>query len=302
MGKFKQKLNEQPNVKPNGFAGIIVDNSKIIIDKTYLEKGTSFINAFNNSNVILKDCGTPEPTIDSNKNIVSKTESKLKNELDKKTLPFWVHSKIARFDDFDTAVNDENGSLIYLEVVNDVDMNDEKYEKIKSFRTTIENNILINEDTNETVVDAEFMLEQQIMRNNVLSNGLTFSSKDIDYTRQGLYYLSGVTSSIKAVWSLNSVSHTKIDNPKLNLNYINREIFPYISNSNNEVKINGVNKVDSFGQEIEIPNLTKEVLSPNTFKHIINSKVNTPIFKKDINGLNIPTILNSDSNRKIFKF
>jgi hypothetical protein len=91
MGKFKQKINEQSIVQPSGFTGVIIDNSKIVIDKTYIEKGTSFVNAFNNSNVILKDCGSPEPIVDSNENIVSKTTSKLKTEFGNKGLVFLIN-------------------------------------------------------------------------------------------------------------------------------------------------------------------------------------------------------------------
>ena len=308
MGKFKQKINEQSIVQPSGFTGVIIDNSKIVIDKTYIEKGTSFVNAFNNSNVILKDCGSPEPIVDSNENIVSKTTSKLKTEFDKKTLPFWVHSKIARFDNLNTAINDKNGSLIYLEDVNEVDMNDEKYEKLRNFRTTIESKLSVDEDTNETIADVQYMLEQQIMRDNVLSNGLTYSTKDIDYTRTGKYCLSGVTSSIKAVWTLDNIRRTNLDNPRLNLNYVNREIFTYISNTNKEVKINPnrggneIYKVDSFGQEIEIPNLSSEMIADNTFKTVVDSRVNQPILKTDLNGNHIPVGLQSDSNGSYLNF
>lgn len=308
MGKFKQKINEQSIVQPSGFTGVIIDNSKIVIDKTYIEKGTSFVNAFNNSNVILKDCGSPEPIVDSNENIVSKTTSKLKTEFDKKTLPFWVHSKIARFDNLNTAINDKNGSLIYLEDVNEVDMNDEKYEKLRNFRTTIESKLSVDEDTNETIADVQYMLEQQIMRDNVLSNGLTYSTKDIDYTRTGKYCLSGVTSSIKAVWTLDNIRKTNLDSPRLNLNYVNREIFPYISNTNKEVKINPnrggneIYKVDSFGQEIEIPNLSSEMIADNTFKTVVDSRVNQPILKTDLNGNHIPVGLQSDSKGSYLNF
>ena len=57
-----------------------------------------------------------------------------------------------------------------------------------------------------------------------------------NYTKKGLYYLSGVTSSIKTVWPLDSILTSQSDSPKLNLNYVNREIFPYLNNSNKVVK------------------------------------------------------------------
>ena len=63
MGKFKQKINEQSVVAPSGFTGVIVDNSKIVIDKSYIEKGTSFVNVFNNSNAILKDSFSKTPAV-----------------------------------------------------------------------------------------------------------------------------------------------------------------------------------------------------------------------------------------------
>lgn len=295
MGKFKQKINEQSVVMPSGFTGVIVDNSKIVIDKSYVEKGTSFINAFNNSNVILRDCATPEPTSDSNENIVLKVTSKLESEIDRKTLPFWVHHNIARFDNVNTAVNDNNKSLIRLEVINDYDMQDEKYKKILDFRTTIENNLFSN-DLNETVVEGKYMLEQQILRDNKLSDNTTFSTKDIDYTKKGLYYLSGVTSSIKAVWPLTSISKTNIDNPKLNLNFIDREIFPYTTLNNILVKVNNVNKLDSYGNEIDVEGAITYSRSPNTFKHIVSSKLNKPLFNLDGNNEKIPTKLEKDVN------
>lgn len=296
MGKFKQKINEQSVVAPSGFTGVIVDNSKIVIDKSYIEKGTSFVNVFNNSNAILKDCGSPKPSVDSNENIISKIKSKLESETDKRTLPFWVHHKIARFDNENTAVNSKNKSLIRLEVINDYDMNDEKYKKILDFRTTIESNSIFDNKTNYAVANTQYMLEQQILANGELSNGLTFSSKDIDYTKKGLYYLSGVTSSIKTVWPLDSILTSQSDSPKLNLNYVNREIFPYLNNSNKVVKVNNVHKTDSFGNEIDIAGSEVNSIAPNTFKYIVKSKVNTPLLKYDAANKNVKVYLDNNEN------
>ena len=56
MSRFKQRINEHASIIPSGFAGYIVRNSNVIIDKSYMEKGTSLINVFDNSNALLKDC------------------------------------------------------------------------------------------------------------------------------------------------------------------------------------------------------------------------------------------------------
>lgn len=56
MSRFKQNINEHSSITPSGFAGYLIKNSNVIIDKSYIEKGTSLINVFDNSNALLKDC------------------------------------------------------------------------------------------------------------------------------------------------------------------------------------------------------------------------------------------------------
>ena len=56
MARFKQRIDEHSSISPSGFTGYIVKNSNVIIDKSYIEKGTSLINVFDNSNALLKDC------------------------------------------------------------------------------------------------------------------------------------------------------------------------------------------------------------------------------------------------------
>ena len=56
MSNFRQRIYEYSAILPSGFAGYIVKNSNVIIDKSYTEKGTSLINVFDNSNALLKDC------------------------------------------------------------------------------------------------------------------------------------------------------------------------------------------------------------------------------------------------------
>lgn len=56
MSRFTQRINEHSSIIPSGFAGYIIKNSNVIIDKSYIEKGTSLINVFDNSNTLLKDC------------------------------------------------------------------------------------------------------------------------------------------------------------------------------------------------------------------------------------------------------
>ena len=72
MGRFKQKINEKPSINTKGLVGVIANKSNVVIDNSYIEKGTAFVNAFENSNVILKNCGTPEPLSETNENIVNK--------------------------------------------------------------------------------------------------------------------------------------------------------------------------------------------------------------------------------------
>lgn len=56
MSKFRQRIDEYSSILPSGFAGYIVKNSNVIIDKSYIEKGTTLVNVFDNSNALLKDC------------------------------------------------------------------------------------------------------------------------------------------------------------------------------------------------------------------------------------------------------
>ena len=56
MSKFIQRIDEYSSILPSGLAGYIVKNSNVIIDKSYIERGTSFINVFDNSNTLIKDC------------------------------------------------------------------------------------------------------------------------------------------------------------------------------------------------------------------------------------------------------
>ena len=270
MGRYKQKINEKPSIDTKGFVGVIANKSNITIDNSYIEKGTALINAFENSNVILKNCGTPVPTSESDEKIVNKAISKLTNEIDRKTLPFFIHHKIARFDDENLNVNDNNPTLSRLEVINEYDTNNDEYRQINEFRQNIGSNLKNDEERNQPICDSKFLLEQQILRSKDLL------TKDINFTISGLYYLSGLTSSIKAVFPLNASLKTNFDNPKLNLNYVNREIFPYQINGQN-VRIKNVNKLDSFGNEIDIPGSDTISIAPITRKYIVASSLNKPI-------------------------
>lgn len=213
-------------------------------------------------------------------------------------MPFWVHHNLTRFDNVNTAVNKNNKSLVRLDVINEYDMSDEKYQKIREFR----NKIGQNYDDNKTA-KTEFMLENQILTAGVLSSGISFSTKDIAYTKEGLYYLSDLTSSLKSVWSLDSNLKVNADSPKLNLNYINREIFPYlIDNTNQILKTRNVYKLDSFGQPIEIVNSNIPVIEKNTQKNVVETKVNVPQYKVDMKGKKIKVELPSNSIGRYLHF
>ena len=94
MSRFKQRINEHSSITPSGFAGYIVKNSNVIIDKSYIEKGTSLINVFDNSNALLKDCGTQYPKTEKSSSVHAKLISKIQNETERRTLPFWFHYQL----------------------------------------------------------------------------------------------------------------------------------------------------------------------------------------------------------------
>lgn len=178
MGRFKQKINEKPSINTKGLVGVIANKSNVVIDNSYIEKGTALVNAFENSNVILKNCGTPEPLIETNKNIINKTITKLSNENDRRLLPFFIHHKIARFKSVNTYVNDDNPTLSRIEVINEHDTdNDDVYKQLSEFRETIKSNL--KEDdlrVGTKVCDSKFLMEQQILRDKNLT------TKNIDFT------------------------------------------------------------------------------------------------------------------------
>lgn len=176
MGRFKQKINEKPSINTKGLVGVIANKSNVVIDNSYIEKGTAFVNAFENSNVILKNCGTPEPLSETNENIVNKTITKLSNENDRRLLPFFIHHKIARFDDVNTYVNDNNPTLSRIEVINEHDIDNDVYIQLNKFRENIDSNLKNDESRQQMVCDSKFLMEQQILRDKNLT------TKDIDFT------------------------------------------------------------------------------------------------------------------------
>jgi hypothetical protein len=176
MGRFKQKINEKPSINTKGLVGVIANKSNVVIDNSYIEKGTALVNAFENSNVILKNCGTPEPLSESNENIVNKTITKLSNENDRRLLPFFIHHKIARFDDVNTYVNDNNPTLSRIEVINEHDIDNDVYLQLNNFRENIDSNLKNDESRQQLVCDSKFLMEQQILRDKNLT------TKDIDFT------------------------------------------------------------------------------------------------------------------------
>ena len=141
MSIFTQRVQEHSSIIPSGFTGYIVRNSNVIIDKSYIKKGTSFVNAFDNTNVLIKDCGTPVPSVDSNLSQYLKLHKKIENETDRRLLPMWLHYKfnnakflngISESDFEDFAASNEGEQKIG--VIRNSNFNDEPYNKIKEYR------------------------------------------------------------------------------------------------------------------------------------------------------------------------
>ena len=111
---------------------------------------------------------------------------------------------------------------LYYGIVSDYPIiysNDNKDQvSIKEFR----NNIIseaTNLGNNNYSIPLSASFEKVLIQNGI-------DTKNVDYTLTGAYYLSDVESSIRSVWPLNSSFKGSIDNPKLILNYKERNFFP----------------------------------------------------------------------------
>ena len=249
MAIFKQRINEHSSINPSGFTGYIIKNSNVIIDKSFIKKGTTFINAFDNSNVLIKDCGSPVPYVESELTQYLKLEKKITSENEKRLLPFWVHYHL-NVDQDPNARNDafQGSNQIGLEYVEAEYFSNDPLKSINQYRNDLINNAISG--TNEYYTDLSSLIESRIVKDNISE------SKDIKYTTSGNFYLDNVSSSIRAVFPLNNKYKFSMDNPKIILNLKNREFISIKklrgknSAEKDPIYVRNVYKIDNEGYKI----------------------------------------------------
>ena len=304
MSIFTQRVNEHSSIIPSGFTGYIVRNSNVIIDKSYIKKGTSFVNAFDNTNVLIKDCGTPVPSVDSNLSQYLKLHKKIENETDRRLLPMWLHYKfnnakflngISESDFEDFAASNEGEQKIG--VIRNSNFNDEPYNKIKEYR----DEMIASAKTDEGALPGEYLHGKllvdydKLLERQIISEGL-YESKDIDYTSTGAFYLMGLTSSIKVVYPLNSLNMISSDNPHVVLNFKNREFIPTYAlidssavDESQRIYVANVDKTDKYGYKVKsdksttdsTDNYVGEYISTYVHKYIAKSSNSKPVSQND---------------------
>lgn len=280
MKNFNQRINENPSILPSGFTGFIIKNSNVVIDKSFIEKGTSFINAYENSNVVLKDCGTPIPTEASAAKVSTAMASKLKEELDRITLPPWVNYNIKRYDNYNKDGNEtyvvipSNANCHLVEVQSMFNVkNNPTYEIVTKYRENLHAAIGTDEEADKDTAPSKMSIQNQIVK------GGEISTKDVDYTISGTYYLTNIDSAIKAVWPLDENFGIDQDNPALNLHFKERMTMPI-----SEWKMSDVNKTDLFGNIIYDRNKKEKMLDEDdpdnnhkgSYKYYARSVKNQP--------------------------
>ena len=268
-----QRTNETPSIKPFGFTGIISQNSNLIVDKTFVVKGTSVVNAYDNSNVVLKDCASPSPVGSLENQAITKYFNTVKNERDSNTLPMWIEYIPKRYYTQEGEYKAFTGSKYFINLGRSTSTN----EKVAELRAKITDN-----GTNS--VKSENALEYQIN----LVDGL--STKNVSVTAPGTYILYGVENSIKTVFPLNSVSEDKQDNPAINLHFVNREVLDMTDNSNTTIyRMSDLDKTDEYGGKLK---LSESVSRTSAFRKIVEvvgtalqySENKEYVFEKDENG------------------
>lgn len=293
MKNFAQRIDEKSSISPSGFTGFIIKNSNVVIDKSFIEKGSSFVNAFENSNVILKDCGTPVPIEKSSGSIVTTLNTKLLEEVERKTLPPWVNYKLKHYNiwedtstgtEINPKVGTSNINMHLIDVVNKKRVNDAAktfFDKVTDYR----NNLIGNNVSGQVL--SKFSIENQIIKNNEIS------SKDVNFTISGAYYLSGLDSAIKAVWPLDENFKTDKDEPTLSLQFKERMTFP-ISVGEDYLTMSDVYETDSFGNYITDVktkiNIDEDIPSQNhngTYKFVAQSELNEPLHSTDFQTIEV---------------
>ena len=157
-------------------------NSNVVIDKSYIEKGTSFVNAFENSNVVLKDCGTPIPKEESAAGMVSILNTKLTEEIDRHFLPPWVSYNVRRFDNLEDASSGQEDKVVignglgahFVQFVGkSVVSHDDTIGVVSGYRGILMDRL---DASNDYTALPSFSIQSQI-----LSEG-KISTKDVDFT------------------------------------------------------------------------------------------------------------------------
>lgn len=284
---YRQRINETSTLKAKGFVGINSIDSNLTIDKSYIEKGTSFVNASKNSNVIIKDCGSPEPAQTVASSFFYEQKEVLKDQKASVSLPPWIEYNVFR----DDVLNP-----------NTAEQYSKKYNLANYFYIKLDNIVLDEEnDVDKKTKDAR----EELLNNSVVHDGVVYAPSscsldlalarekiDLDSvhsTQDGMFFLSDVNSSIKGVWPLNAKYKFLQDNPKVNLHFVSRELYDLVDSSGETVKMNGILKLDKTGA-VEVDE-TKQALEL------------TPLYKKNI----IKVIANSvqyelDPNSKTYTY
>ena len=305
MLSYKQEKNCS-TINPSGFTGYIIKNSNVILEDSFIQKGTSFVNVFDNSNALLRDCGSVPPVTNQTLFQYSLIKHKLDTEIGKRLLPFWYHFKLNRIRNENALnYNPQNGIRLSPVIIsgNNINrlMNDNLYTDIRQYRDNLINFTLSSESENgiEYLTQLSGLIEKQIIDNE------KWDSKDVEYTASGGYYLDALNSSIKAVFPLSQTKTINVDNPDILLNLKNRYYLPIykddIENDKSKIYIlSGISfnqkivKYDAF--DLPIENFDKEIKQIDTtdnytnntnifiHKNIAESKNSLPIYEKDENG------------------
>ena len=261
---YRQRINETSTLKAKGFVGINSIDSNLTIDKSYIEKGTSFVNASKNSNVIIKDCGSPEPAQTVASSFFYEQKEVLKDQKASVSLPPWIEYNVFRDD-----VLNPNTAEQYAK----------KYNLANHFYIKLDN--ILPGEVDENAKDArEALLVNSVAHDDrvvyapssySLDLALAREKVDLDSvhsTQDGMFFLSDVNSSIKGVWPLNAKYKFLQDNPKVNLHFVSRELYDLVNSNGDTVKMNGILKLDKTGA-VEVDE-TKQALEL------------TPLYKKNI--------------------
>lgn len=323
MIKFKQE-NDMSSISPSGFTGFIIKNSNVIVDNSFIKKGTSFINAFDNSNVLLKDCGSLPPIEVSNNVQYEKLRYKLTNEVNKKLLPFWYHYSLIRNRESNYLNYCPSGTVRLQPVApsgNNInrlmDASDE-YLYVNDVRDQMLSNAVVshndNNDKDENYILLSSLIEKRLIEKN-------YDSRNIEYTAYGAYLLGNLNSSIKAVFPLDKQKLISVDSPNILLNLKNRAFLPILKNDDDITSkiylLSGESteykmiKYDKFGLPIE--SIKDAVLQIDTtdhydigglaepiHKYISKSKNSNPIYATNDDGSYKNFTLNYNTKQSIY--